>query len=119
MGRGSESNVGRPEVRTHAGATLLFPSWGSEPVSGVGFGHVAAAKPTEGVTKAQWKAITAAAVQGVAQMEAAMAATPLWSAYQRAKTAALANGVQTFAADVRATYAAWDGVSLSSPWVTA
>lgn len=124
MGRGAESNVGRPEVRVHSGVTLLFPSWGSERVGGVGFGHVAAARPTpmqpgEGVTELQWEAITAAAVQGVGPMEAAIAATPLATAYSRAKSRATANGILDLPQRTRDTYAAWDGVSLASPWVTA
>jgi len=126
MGRGSESNIGRPELRAHNGTVLLFPSWGSERVAGVGFGHVAAQRPGsgvpspgEGVTKAEWKAITAAAVQGVQQMEAAIAVTPLSSAYQRAVFRAVANGVQDLPQRTQAAYAAWDGASLASPWVTA
>lgn len=118
MGVNGAENVGSPELFANPILGNRYGlSWGCEAHGGPGFGHVACL-PSERITAAQWASITAAAVQGVSQMEAAIAPTPAATAYVRAKQAAAAAGMLGLPAATRARYAAWDGASLSSVWVT-
>ena len=118
MGVNGQSNAGCPELFVHPSIGKRYAlSWGCEGNGGPGYVHYACL-PGERITAAQWVSITAAAVQGVAQMEAAIKATPAAPAYARAKAAALAGGVLMMPAQTRARYAAWHGAPLSSVWVT-
>jgi len=119
MGVNGQSNAGCPELFANPIIGNRYSlSWGCEANGGPGYAHYACL-PGERITAAQWASITAAAVQGVSQMESAIASTPAAPAYARAKAAAVAGGVLTMPAQTRAKYAAWHGASLSSVWVTA
>ncbi len=121
MGVQGEVNDMRPELKVvrplHPDGHLYGIGFGSEIISSIGMGHVAT-RSGEEFTKADWVSITTAAVQGVSQMEAAIAATPMATTYNRAKLVALGGGVPNFSTQVQARLAAFHGAPLGSAWIT-
>lgn len=124
MGTGPVPNVHPPERRD--GRLYLGVSSGPGPNNAPNMGHSSAylvyggGLGDEGISDSEWASITSAAkvsTFAMAQAINATAAAPWWA---RAVAAATATGMLTAMRDgVKARYAAWDGVSLASPWVTA
>lgn len=124
MGVGAEANTGCPELWD--GRYYLSVGSAPGPNNASNFGHCACYRVSgggtgdEGITAAEWASITSAAVTSTWAMAQAINATPAAAWWSRAVAAASAAGMLTQMRDgVRARYAAWDGVSLASAWVTA
>jgi len=125
MGVGAEANTGCPELWD--GRYYLSVGSAPGPNSATNFGHCACFRVSgggtgdEGITAAQWASITSAAATGsTLAMAQAINATPAAAWWSRAVAAATQAGLLTDMRNaVRARYAAWDGVSLASVWVTA
>lgn len=111
MGMGADTNTGCPTLRAPG---LYELSWGRQAVRGDRGWHCATG-PTEHVTWAQWQAISAAAATSTAAMLSALASSPAAGAWADAEAMAAAHGpgVITLRAQVRARYAAWDGLQPS------
>lgn len=108
MGMGAEVNTGCPTLRAPG---LYELSWGNQGARGLRGWHVATG-PLEHVTWAQWQALTAAAVAGPLAFTSALAASPAAAAWADAEAMAAAHGPGVIAlrGQVRARYAAWDGL---------
>lgn len=113
MGQGADVNTGPPTLKAPG---LYELSWGRQLAPGDRGWHVATS-PTQLVTWAQWQALTAAAVAGPMPFRAALAASPAAAAWEDAEEMAevYGPGVPALRGQVRARYAAWDGVQ-PSPW---
>ena len=113
MGQGADVNTGPPTLRAPGRYEL---AWGNQP-NPLGTGWHVCALPAERVTWAQWQALSAAAAAGPAPFNAAVAASPVSARFAQAETVAAANGIPVvdFRGQVRAQYAAWDGLQ-PSPW---
>jgi hypothetical protein len=116
MGR-PDPNVEPPRRRGTAALGFRYElAWGQDPGSGPGW-H-SSTEAGEHITLAQWQALTAAAVAGEGALDAALlgsTASRAWRAAQ-ARAGAQAGALLTAC---RARYAAWDGESVASAWVTA
>jgi hypothetical protein len=122
--------VGRPDpdvdhprvVALAAGSPRYGLGWGCDLSDSVHW-HSAtdSGLPAERLTAAQWQALTAAAVTGEAELNAALALSPAGRAWSKAKTradAAVQGGAAALLTATRDRYAAWHGLPLGAAWIT-
>jgi hypothetical protein len=117
--------MGRPDVDIEPPSLVLTPSgnryrlaWGSDPGTGSGWHSATEDGAGEHVTAAAWATITAAAQTSAAALDAALTGSTAARAWAAAKARATAAGQTDLIAATTAAYAAWQGGSLSSVWVT-